>query len=77
MFWSGRADTEEEVDVRSRFGAGRRLEMAGGGPPGMLSAGTARSMEYSVVATDSPCSDIAFAVLSRNQSHGKWHICMP
>lgn len=65
------------MDVRFRFGAGRRLEMAVGGPPGVLPDWTAQCVEYGVVATDFPCSAIVFVDLSRNRSHGKWHICMP
>lgn len=58
------------MGVRFRFGVRRRLEMDVGGPPGVLSDGIAQCVEYGVVATDFPCSAIAFADLSRNQSPG-------
>lgn len=67
---------DKPVDVRSRFGARRRLEMALGRPPVVLSDWTAPCVECGVVAMNYPCSTVAFANLSGNRGNGKWYIGM-
>ena len=75
MLWSRRANVEKAVDVRFRFGAGRRLNTAVGAPPGVLSDWSAQGVELGAVALSSfPPSAVAFTDLSRNGGQGERHI---